>query len=117
LLACVLALLAQAAGMHVHLCFDGGEPPMSVHASATGDHIDHHDDGQHHDVDLAWASGTVLKPPQALPVLPPVLLAVVWVCLLGVASTTRALGAAAAQFPPSFFLQRPPTRGPPRFSR
>ena len=42
---------------HVHLCFDGQEPPASVHVSdADGHHdgvrpIDHADDHEHHDND------------------------------------------------------------------
>jgi hypothetical protein len=117
LLACVLALLAQALGTHVHLCLDGSEPPMSVHASVAGDHADHHGDEPHQDIDLMWAAESVVKSPHALPIMPPVLLAVVWVCLLGVALATRRFCAPAPQFSPSFFLQRPPPRGPPRFSR
>jgi hypothetical protein len=113
----VLVLLAQAAGTHVHLCLDGGEPPMSVHGSAAGDHADHHDDGQHQDIDLTWAAGTVLKPSQALPVLPPLLLAVLWVCLLGALCATGTRWTRGPRLPPSFLLQRPPPRGPPPYSR
>jgi hypothetical protein len=117
LLACVMALLMQVAGVHLHLCLAAGESPMSVHATGTGHHADHHEEGQHQDIDLAWVADSALKPPQAALTLPPLLLAVVWVCLLAAVRRTGPARAQVPLVPPSFPLQRPPLRGPPSFSR
>ena len=117
LLACVMAVLVQATGVHLHLCLDTGGQPMSVHAADTGHHAEHHEEGQHQDIDLAWVADSALKPPQAALALPPLLLAVVWVCLQ---AAVRRIGPPLARVPlvpPSFPLQRPPLRGPPSFSR
>jgi len=37
-------LFASASGMHGHYCFDGMEPPVSVHFDLA---VDHHDDDAH----------------------------------------------------------------------
>jgi hypothetical protein len=99
---------------HVHLCFDGQEPPASVHTHGTHgerthhafDETDGHDD---RDVDLeSQALAKSLKPD-----LPLALLAIV--ALLpptadGTAMAIAAAGEIAGADPP--FL-RPPLRAPP----
>ena len=47
-------LLAWVAGAHLHLCFDGQEPSVTLHHLADGgDHLDHHrPEQQHSDADL-----------------------------------------------------------------
>lgn len=117
LLACVMALLVQAAGVHLHLCLDAGELPMSVHATGADHHADHHEEGRHQDVDLAWVAESAIKPPQTVLTLLPLLLAVVWACLLGTVRRTGPPFAPAPPVLPSLSLQGPPPRGPPSFSR
>jgi hypothetical protein len=57
--ACVVAVAVLFAGVtnahaHVHLCFDGSEPPASVHLVDASNHLDDHfkHDGDHDDLDL-----------------------------------------------------------------
>ncbi len=46
-------LIAGWSGAHGHLCFDGQEPPVSVHMEMMGEHADHHaTDEQHVDADV-----------------------------------------------------------------
>lgn len=48
-----LAVFAtQASGAHLHLCFDGQEPPTTVHFADASVHPDHGDNEQHADKDL-----------------------------------------------------------------
>lgn len=51
-LALTIWLLASMSGAHGHLCFDGQEPPISVHMDMLADHIEHHDSDQHLDADV-----------------------------------------------------------------
>lgn len=50
--ALILWLLAGWSGVHGHLCFDGQEPPLSVHMDMLGDHPEHQTEQQHQDADL-----------------------------------------------------------------
>jgi hypothetical protein len=51
-LALVIWLIASWSGAHGHLCFDGQEPPMTVHMDMLGDHPEHNIDEKHFDADL-----------------------------------------------------------------
>jgi hypothetical protein len=42
-----MLIATRISGDHLHLCFDGSEPPVSLHGIDTGDH--HADDGIEHD--------------------------------------------------------------------
>jgi hypothetical protein len=50
--ALLIWLLLGWSGAHGHLCFDGQEPPMSVHMDMLGEHPEHHADEQHLDADM-----------------------------------------------------------------
>lgn len=45
-------LLASISGMHGHYCFDGQEPPVSVHLEVMAEHAEHHEDERHVDADV-----------------------------------------------------------------
>lgn len=65
----VLAVLTLAvaampvSGAHLHLCFDGGEPPTTYHAmSDAGEGAHNAPDGlTHHDCDISAQSGLLAK--------------------------------------------------------
>jgi hypothetical protein len=59
----VLAFLfVSSAGTHLHVCFDGQEPPISVHV-LDGDHADlHSHDAAHDDLDIDPLSQPHPKP-------------------------------------------------------
>lgn len=60
----VLAVLAvRMNDTHLHFCFDGQEPPTSVHHADASVHHDeeHHDGGTHADKDIDPFVGTVVK--------------------------------------------------------
>jgi hypothetical protein len=113
----LLAVLAVRMGdTHLHLCFDGQEPPTSVHfADASVHHDDEHDDGPAHaDKDINPFIGTIVKSdddPQPLFAL--IVSTLLTIDLLspdhGVAPFDRSTPLAAH---PPFYL-RPPLRGPP----
>lgn len=50
--ALVIWLIASWSGAHGHLCFDGQEPPMTVHMDMLGDHPEHGSEEQHLDADV-----------------------------------------------------------------
>jgi len=58
-----IAVLAMPVnGAHLHLCFDGGEPPATVHSLEDGAH--HEESGAdivHRDVDVSIASSALAK--------------------------------------------------------
>lgn len=55
----------RVGGLHVHMCLDGSEPPMSLHVADSGvHHLDEVTVGEpHEDRDLALASDLVVKKP------------------------------------------------------
>jgi hypothetical protein len=54
-------LFASASGMHGHYCFDGIEPPVSVHFDLTSDDHDDHEHVGHNDFDNKSSQITALK--------------------------------------------------------
>jgi len=54
-------LLANWGGAYAHLCFDGKEPPVSVHMEMMGGHLDHHDGEPHQDADVNLLQSVVAK--------------------------------------------------------
>ncbi len=113
----VLALLAFAfgrlTGAHLHLCFDGSEPPLALH-TADGTHLDHHggEDLAHDDMDVEPLGDMLAKSAQIL------LLAVVafGIWLIALLPPSRRIAVAfndsRPPSPPPRFL-RPPLRAPP----
>jgi hypothetical protein len=51
-LALALWLLGNWAGAHGHFCFDGQEPPVSVHMDVMDGHLEHHGNEVHQDADI-----------------------------------------------------------------
>lgn len=109
----ILWLTASWSGAHGHMCFDGQEPPMTVHMHNTGDHTDHHDISEQHvdaDVDLSQPLLTKLtKIDLPLLIAAAILLAILFeklsivVCRYSLTYASR----------PTGFL--PPLRAPPVF--
>jgi hypothetical protein len=60
-LALAFWLLSNWAGAHGHFCFDGQEPPVSVHMDVMGGHLDHHADEVHQDADIDLAQSALAK--------------------------------------------------------
>jgi hypothetical protein len=62
---CVAMVVLRVGGLHIHMCLDGSEPPMSFHVEDSGVH--HLDEvataDAHEDRDLAIASDLVIKKP------------------------------------------------------
>jgi hypothetical protein len=54
-------LLSNWAGTHGHYCFDGQEPPMSVHMDVMGGHLEHHPDEIHQDADIDLTQSILAK--------------------------------------------------------
>jgi hypothetical protein len=111
LLVCVTLLITRVAGNHLHLCFDGSEPPVSFH---TMDMPDHHaeEELEHDDQDIGLPEMTLAKLAFLLDF---VLLAAVAIGFINFIPNQR--------IRPEFFIRdlehsiphflRPPLRGPP----
>ncbi|PUA27877.1 MAG: hypothetical protein B0W54_15260 [Cellvibrio sp. 79] len=108
--ALVCWLLGSLLGAHGHFCFDGQEPPVSVHMHMLGDHPEHHADEDHQDADvdlLQSAIAKLTKLDQSL-----ILLAVV--ALLLVTQARPVLISRCSPFVPTLIpFARPPLRAPP----
>jgi hypothetical protein len=108
-------LTVRASDTHLHLCFDGQEPPTTLHfADASVHHDENHDGETHADRDFDPFVGLLLKSGNtdsdvALP-----LGVVALVVLLPPVSDTvpAASDPPSAATDPPFYL-RPPLRGPP----
>jgi hypothetical protein len=116
-LLCALLLSARAGGAHLHLCFDGSEPPVSFHAFDIGMHHDEPQNADPHQDRDVGVLGQVLAKLLTLDLdLPPALVAAVIALFLVPAARilprSTAPGAALDAAP---FL-RPPLRGPPAAS-
>lgn len=116
LLLCIALLVVRGTGlgMHVHLCFDGSEPPVALHVAA--DAVDHQHPGigpLHEDVDVSLVGDMLGKIVKATLNLPVLLLA----CVLLLFSRTTAPMLQRAGFAvpirPSARHIRPPLRAPP----
>lgn len=60
LLLCIFMVTMRVGGAHLHLCFDGSEPPTTLHmANDIGFH--HPNDRSHSDVDVSVADDTLVK--------------------------------------------------------
>jgi len=57
----IIWLLAGWSGLHSHMCFDGQEPPVTVHVHNPGDHADHDISEQHVDADLDLSQPLLIK--------------------------------------------------------
>ena len=114
--AVVLAVLTvRASDIHLHLCFDGQEPPTTVHfADASVHHDDNHDGETHSDKDFDPLVGTLLKSSGTDSDIAPPLSVATLVLLLPPVSSTVPVASdqlRLAADPPHHL--RPPLRGPP----
>lgn len=112
LLICGALLFARLGGAHLHLCFDGSEPPASLHVTDSGHHPDHHDDRAHADRDVPLVGDALTKSGKwGLDL--PLLLTALWLVTVLFAR----LRITAADSPPPSASRprfcRPPLRGPP----
>jgi len=62
---CVAMLVLRIGGLHVHMCMDGTEPPLSFHVEDSGiHHLDETSAAEEHaDRDVGLVSEVVLKKP------------------------------------------------------
>jgi hypothetical protein len=61
---CLALLVLRVGGVHLHLCFDGSEPPLSYHLADSGVHHldeDHLAGEPHSDRDLELAADLTVK--------------------------------------------------------
>ena len=111
-LVCAALLFVRPGGAHMHLCFDGGEPPASLRVTDSGHHADHHDGATHDDRDV-WLIGDALTQSGKLDMDLPWLLAAVWLMALLFARP----GLVPADAPPAsghrLHFLRPLLRAPP----
>ena len=128
-LICAAVLWARAGGAHLHLCFDGSEPPASVHLSAGAHHADghagfhehhgDHDAGEvHNDLDVPLADSPLAKPGKLVQDLPLFLLAAVALfAFLGSPRQRPRFREPPALLPWALLHLLPPLRGPPADGR
>jgi hypothetical protein len=120
---CLSLLIMRISGAHLHLCFDGSEPPLSYHVADSGiHHADEHDHGlthetaheqSHDDRDLDVGQDLLIKKLAAKDL---TLALITFALLLFLVSVSSGMARTAYLPPPSKRLRahlRPPLRGPP----
>jgi hypothetical protein len=115
---CTLLLCAQVTGAHLHLCFDGQEPPVQLHLLDTGEI--HHDTGfslPHSDEDIALSDGSSARAKPLHFDLPPALVAAITFDLRPAMAFATARRPALASHPAVRIELPPPARGPPSTSQ
>jgi hypothetical protein len=121
-LLCAAFVALRIAGAHLHLCFDGSEPPVSLHIADAGGHhagddaSEHPIDpvGGHVDRDVAMSGDFVAKKPTADLLLPFFVLAFA-LASFTLATVRNPLPTYRSPLPcASRSRLRPPLRGPPR---
>ena len=111
-----LAVMAMpVSGAHLHLCFDGGEPPATFHAVEDGSA---HDapalSGAHNDKDVSLQGVALAKKQDGALDLPTALAAVVLVLRMPVTVPVPAFDTdVATSTPPRVSRVLPPLRAPP----
>jgi hypothetical protein len=112
---CIAVFALRVGGLHVHMCLDGSEPPLSIHVEDSGvHHLDEAAEAAHEDRDLALASDAALKKPSGD--LELTLLAILSAVLMFLIARPRELFGfpeSAARFLSARSRLRPPPRGPP----
>jgi hypothetical protein len=107
-------LLLQISGAHLHLCFDGQEPPVSLHVLDAGaEHIPGFAFSQHQDEELDVGLASLIKKSLADFDAPPIPSAIV---VLQSASPSRYLLKTSwddRPVPNNIIRLLPPLRGPP----
>lgn len=112
---CVILISARVGGAHLHLCFDGQEPPVSMHlADETFDHHQPTYTAAHHDEDISLVADAVAKSTKSKIDLPPALLVALVLLLLLVGQTrTPFLRRSTLRIKAAPACLLPPLRGPP----
>jgi len=115
-LLCAVILVTRISGAHVHLCFDGTEPLVSVHTEESRLDLGHELSGQgHSDVELSLGGDALVKKAFVAGDLTIALLVAFGVLVMGAASTPKLVSPRTSPvLLSSAFLLRPPLRGPPR---
>lgn len=112
---CLSLLVVRVAGVHLHLCFDGSEPPLSYHLADSGiHHADEQEAGESHsDRDMTVADDLVAKKPAHDQ--DATLLWFVFALLLYLLAPVRRVSFATdlPRLRSVFSWLRPPLRGPP----
>ena len=106
-------LLLQVSGAHLHLCFDGQEPPVSLHVLDSGpEHFPGAAYSQHQDEELDSSLASLIKKSLTDLDSPPVSSAAV---VLNAASSQSLLKIRWDDSPVPYNITRllPPSRGPP----
>lgn len=111
-LVCVALLFARIGGVHLHLCFDGSEPPASLHFEDSGHHADHHLADAHNDRDVSLLADALTKTGKLSLDFPLLLAAFCLSLLLCALRPVYRPHQARTLWPPPDFL-RPFLRGPP----
>lgn len=113
---CLALVVLRIGGVHLHLCFDGSEPPISYHVADSGiHHLDEHEAGEtHSDRDMALGEDVLLKKPAKAQ--DSLLFLFAFALLLFLRSRSAGPRPAASRpfrLQRSFSWLRPPLRGPP----
>ncbi len=108
--ALIIWLIAGWSGAHGHLCFDGQEPPMSIHMDTLGEHPDHASDEQHVDANIDLSQPLLAK-------LTKIDLPLLIAAALLLAMLFEKITLVTSRYSPSYFSRsaslRPPLRAPP----
>jgi hypothetical protein len=113
---CLALVVLRVGGVHLHLCFDGSEPPISYHVADSGiHHLDEHEPGEtHSDRDMALGEDVLLKKPaKAQDSLLFLFAFALLLFLLSRSSEPRPAADAPARHRRGLAWLRPPLRGPP----
>lgn len=108
--ALLIWLLASWSGAHGHLCFDGQEPPVSVHMHAPDIHSDHDSDKNHLDANVDVEQ---FAPAKSVKLDLPFLLVTACLLVLFSAAPTQVRVIYSRQLPSPRASLRPPLRAPP----
>jgi hypothetical protein len=116
LVLCMTLLITRVAGDHLHLCFDGSEPPVSLHAV---DMPDHHgeEEFEHDDKDIGLPEMTFAKVMSFLPDFALVAAVVIGLVELVTRQHIRPEFLIRDLEHSSLHFLRPPLRGPPELLR
>jgi hypothetical protein len=110
--ALIVWLIASWSGAHGHLCFDGQEPPVTVHMEMLGDHPEHGSDEQHVDADVELSQPLLAK-------LTKIDLPLLIAAALLLAMWFEKIPLVTSRYSPSYSSRRtglrPPLRAPPVF--
>jgi hypothetical protein len=112
----LIAFLAiRLGGAHLHLCFDGQEPPAAVHMADGSIHDDaHHAEAEHTDRDVqVFDAAVVKKAGGSADLLAAVFVVAILLLLAPPAGAFRQRANDAPVFRRTLFVLRPPLRGPP----